>query len=141
MGNSTEPWVQYPPKPHFPCVNDPLAPFHGIYGCPWIPATARKDLSSISSELCILTAAVVDSFQLHGEVIKENALKALVNNVKNFSCLMKLLISSLTANPGRPVIRICSADIVDRCAPAQLGGKSSTLYTSLATVTRGPTLW
>jgi hypothetical protein len=102
-------------------VNEPLAPFHAVYGCPWIPATAKKDLSSISSVLCILTAAVMNSFQqLHEDSLKENVRKALTNNVKNFSCSMKVLISSLTANPGGPVIRICFSDIVDRCVPAQL---------------------
>lgn len=77
---------------------------------------AKKDLSSVSSAFCILTAAVINSFQPRGESLKENARKALMNSVKNFSCLMKSLISSLTADPGGPVIMIRLVGIADRCS-------------------------
>ena len=46
----------------------------------------------------------------------KNVRKALINKVKNFSFLIKSLISSLVASPEGPVIIICSADMVDRCS-------------------------
>jgi hypothetical protein len=46
----------------------------------------------------------------------KNARKALINKVKNFSFLIKSLISSLAASPEGPVTMMRSGDMVDRCS-------------------------